>query len=213
MKEQLPLNIRLRDESTFDNFVGVAAAQLQSGAPFSIVCGGAGSGKSHLLQALCHAEPESIYLQSLDDHSPEVLHSLESFRLVCLDDVHLIRASREWEEALFHLINSLKDLDARLVMASPLPVNELNFKMPDLLSRLRSAMIIQTNELSDDEKVLLLQQRAQARGFELGQEVATFILGRAPRDMSSLIELLTRLELETLKQQRKVTIPFVKQAL
>jgi len=38
-------------------------------------------------------------------------------------------------------------------------------------------------------------------------------MSRSDRDVRSLVDLLARLEVETLRQQKKVTIPFVKQVL
>ena len=72
---------------------------------------------------------------------------------------------------------------------------------------------IETDVLDDKEKVGMLMRRASNRGFTLNDEVARFILDRSPRDMHHLIELLGKLEMETLRQQRKLTIPFVKKTL
>ena len=55
--------------------------------------------------------------------------------------------------------------------------------------------------------------KAHSRGFYLGEDVGRFILSRASRDMPRLLDLLERIELETLRQGKRVTIPFVKQSL
>ena len=67
--------------------------------------------------------------------------------------------------------------------------------------------------LDDQEKLRVLERRAASRGFALNEEIAKFILDRSPRDMHHLIELLGKLEVETLRQQKKLTIPFVKKTL
>ena len=122
MNKQLKLNIRLRDDATFANYIGSAADRIQHADRVVFVFGAEGTGKSHLLQALCHRENlrggTSIYLQDPGSHSPEILNSLESFSLVCLDDIDSAIADNAWEVALFHLINSIKDGDSRLVISS-----------------------------------------------------------------------------------------------
>lgn len=217
MSPQLTLNIHLRDKATFDNFIGKAADRIQGKERIHYLWGPAGSGKSHLLQALCHQvnseNGQSIYLQNMTEHSAEILIGLETFSLICLDDINEILGDESWELALFHLMNSVKDGDSRLVLSAPTPAVNLECKLPDLDSRLRAAVAIETGTPGDEEKVTMLKQRAANRGFDLNDEVARFILLRAPRDMAHLIELLERLEVETLRQQKIVTIPFVKKTL
>lgn len=217
MNNQLALNIRLGDDATFENFVGSAAGKIQGTDRILYLWGEAGSGKSHLLQALCNKanvkKKDSIYLQGLGSHAPEILHSLESFPLVCLDDIHEVIGNEHWELELFHLINSVKDGNTRLVVAASTPSARLNILLPDLASRLRATVAIETDSLDDQEKLEILKTRAGNRGFALNDEVARFILDRSPRDMHHLIELLGKLEVETLRQQKKLTIPFVKKTL
>ena len=42
------------------------------------------------------------------------------------------------------------------------------------------------------------------------EEVVQYILGRYPRDMHSLFDLLDRIDRASLAQQRRVTIPFLR---
>ena len=193
MSSQLALNIRLRDEATFSNFIGSAAAKVQASDQISYLWGPAGSGKSHLLQAMCHQENQrnldSIYLQCLGRHSPGILHSLESISLVCLDDIDEVIGNESWELELFHLVNSVKDGNTRLIVSASAPSARLNIQLPDLATRLRAAVAIETVALDDREKLRVLERRAASRGFALNEEVAKFILDRSPRDMHHLVEL------------------------
>ena len=47
----------------------------------------------------------------------------------------------------------------------------------------------------------------------MDKDVCTFILSRARRDMHHLSYLVDQLDEATLRQQKKLTIPFVKRAL
>jgi DnaA family protein len=217
MNKQLTLNIRLRDDATFGNFVGSAADRIQHGSGLVFVFGASGTGKSHLLQALCHSVNQdggtSIYLQDPGSHAPDILGSLDSFSVVCLDDIETSIGNEAWEVELFHLINSIVDGGSRLVISSSLPASSLEIKLPDLASRLRAAVAVEIDPLTDLEKLEVLKIKANNRGFTLNDEVARFILGRASRDMNHLVDLLSKLEAETLRLQKKLTIPFVKQTL
>jgi DnaA family protein len=214
---QLPLDVRLREDATFDSYVGEAGARLRSSVGIVYLWGEAGTGRTHLLQAKCHdgqaRKVSHIYLSGLSGHQPEILEGLESIDLVCIDDLDEVIDDRSWQLALFHLVNAIRDHEGTLVLASTERARDLDCALDDLKSRLVGAQSIETDRLDDEAKLDLLGQKARRQGFELSDEVARFILQRADRNMHRLLELFEKLEVETLRQQRKVTIPFVKRTL
>jgi len=217
VNRQLALNIELRDDATFSNYVGASAdAVLQTflvSAPWTYIWGPPGSGRSHLLQACCHYKAASIYLSGLRTHEVGVFEGLESMSVICIDDVDEILCDAAWEEALFHLMNAVRDAGTRIILSGERQARALAVKLPDLKSRIVAAVPIEITDLSDDEKLTVLMQRAHNRGFRLGEDVGKFILSRSRRDMTRLLELLKILETETLRQGKTVTIPFVKKTL
>jgi DnaA family protein len=228
---QLPLGVRLRDDATFANYYpGANAAALgyverlcdaDAGWAESLVYlwGGDGVGRSHLLQAAClrfeQQRQAAVYLPLADvaEHGPELLDNLEQCELVCLDDLQAVAGRADWEEGLFHLFNRLRDAGGRLLLAADAAPRELALRLPDLQSRLTLALVFQLHELSDEDKLRALQLRASRRGLQLADDVGRFILTRGERGMSSLFELLERLDQASLQAQRKLTIPFLKETL
>lgn len=228
---QLPLGVRLRDDATFANYYpGANAAavgyverlcEAEAGWAESLIYlwGSAGVGRSHLLQAAClrleqNGEP-ALYLPlgEVAELGPEILDNLESYELICLDDLDAIAGRVEWEEALFHLFNRLRDSGRRLLLSASASPRELAVKLPDLQSRLSLSLVFQLQELSDEDKLRALQLRASRRGLHLTDEVGRFILTRGARSMSALFELLEQLDQASLQAQRKLTIPFLKETL
>ncbi|MCG4453828.1 DnaA regulatory inactivator Hda [Pseudomonas sp. MMS21-TM103] len=228
---QLPLGVRLRDDATFANYYpGANAAALgyverlceaEAGWAESLIYlwGGAGVGRTHLLQAACLrfeqlGEP-AVYLPlaELVEHGPNMLDNLEQFELVCLDDLDAVAGRNDWEEALFHLFNRLRDSGRRLLLSASSSPRELPVKLADLQSRLTLALVFQLQSLSDEDKLRALQLRASRRGLHLSDEVGRFILTRGERSMSALFELLERLDQASLQAQRRLTIPFLKEIL
>lgn len=222
MNQQLPLRFRLAGHTSLEDYVGSAPDRLMQLGQLVYLVGGSGSGKSHLLQGLCHHELErggtAVFMPMMPTLEPSILSSLESFDLVCLDDIDAVLSeslstSAAWQEALFHLINGCKDQGKKLVMSSAVPVSDLQVELGDLRSRLKAAYHLGTDDLSDDEKLAVIKLKARRRGFEMGEDVCAFILSRSQRDMHHLARLVEQLDEETLRQQKKVTIPFVKSAL
>jgi DnaA family protein len=65
----------------------------------------------------------------------------------------------------------------------------------------------------DGERNAILCFRAARRGLHLSPEVASYILDRAPRSVSNLLEVLENLDKASLVEQRALSIPFVRKAL
>jgi DnaA family protein len=85
--------------------------------------------------------------------------------------------------------------------------------LEDLRSRLQWGLTYQVHSLTDEDKQQALQMRARARGLELSDDVAQYIIQRLPRDTNELFWQLARLDHASLAEQRKLTIPFVKKVL
>lgn len=225
MIEQLALGFGLRDDATFASFYPAGNMQVFNavlhlvrgyGEKFLYIWGAEGSGRSHLLQASCHAAPDckstAVYLP-LEDIRSEMLSGLENVSLICLDDIESIAGKPKIEEALFHLFNRVRANNQRLLIAGNAAPANLGIVMPDLRSRLTWGVTYQLNALTDDQKLIALSHRAQTRGLELDPTVGKFLLRRCPRNMRELFSTLEQLDQASLVQQRRLTIPFVKEVL
>lgn len=227
-EQQLPLGFRLRDDATFESFFVAGNSQTLAsflqvlggqGEDFLYIWGAEGSGRSHLLQAACHAAPENnktaVYLplEQLSTLSPDIFIGLEHTNLVCIDDIEKIAGDAIWEEQLFHLYNRIRASGNRLLVAANSPPAQLDIKLPDLKSRLSWGVVYQLHALDDEQKLAALQLRAQVRGLYLSHSVAKFLLRRCERNMAQLFATLEQLDQASLAKQRRLTIPFVKEIL
>lgn len=223
---QLVLGVRLRDDARFDNFHGdrnrEAASRILSvfkqpaELPVVVVCGDSDTGKSHLLQAACHhAEAQGktavcISIAELEPFGPEALAGLDTLDIVALDDLDRVAGKEDWEEAVFHLYNRLHDGGHMLVVSLSEVAGSLPFVLPDLVSRLHHGFTVQLGIYRDDDRLKILMARAEQRGLTMTDEVAGFIMRRAPRRLGDLLSILDTLDENSLRAQRRLTIPFVK---
>lgn len=229
MSRQLALAIQLNDEATLADFCWGDNALLHQqlhqalngqGEKMIYLWGTTGSGKSHLLQACCQAasanQQSAIYLplQTLKEWGPDVLEGMDEQSWICIDDLDAIATHAIWEEALFHLYNRVRDNgQTTLIISGKLPPANMPVRLPDLQSRLSWGLVIQLNELSDEDKINTLKLHASKRGFELPTSVGQFLINRCARNMHDLNTLLNRLDEASLRAQRKITVPFVKDVL
>ena len=219
MNAQLTFEFPLDKDSTLERYEGDVGQRALALAPAAVWFSGAsGSGKTHLLQALCHRCEQqggrSLYLSPAADHSPAILKDLRAFDVLAIDGLDGILGNRPWELALYDLINHLSaDGITWLLMASQQPLPEINFTLSDVASRCRSMQWLQTGQLQEHEKRRVLCRFADEVSLPLPTEVLDFLLQRSPREIGSLIKTLSVLADESLRLQRRLTIPFLKQVL
>ncbi len=222
---QLALPLRLADYAVFDTFLAAgnepAVAYLESlveAAPGqgAWIWGAPATGKSHLLQATCERFADRaayLPLADLEEAGPALLEGLDSRQLVCIDDVDRVAGDEGWEHGLFVLCNALIEAGHHLVVSAPAAPRESGIVLADLRSRFQRLATFHIRPLDDAARMEALQLRAGHRGLELPAETARFLMARSRRDMRSLYELLDKLDLEALRAQRKLTIPFVRDVL
>ncbi|WP_085297077.1 DnaA regulatory inactivator Hda [Cognaticolwellia mytili] len=234
---QLTLSVQLPDDETFASFQSesnqLVVQQLQhylehisESAPEHnkkvhslYLFGLMGVGKSHLLHASCvyadtlGATSLCLSFSELTQLSVDVLEGLENIDLVCLDDIQLIAGNIEWQQAVFDLYNRMIEQNKCLIITGDQSVAELKITLPDLVSRLSWGLTEQLKPLTDKEKSFALQYRAQQRGLFISDDVASFLINRLSRDMTSLLAALEQLDQASIREQRRITIPFVKDIL
>ncbi len=221
MNKQLPLSFQAPEFASFDNFIIARNQQLlhslsDEQESLIFLWGEKGCGKSHLLQAVTQsyqtAEKNAFYLplDLLAELTPDMLEGMEMMDLVCLDDVHAVSGHSQWEEALFHFFNRMRDKGGRLILAADNSAVNCAIKLPDLRSRLSWGLTYQVQPLDDPAKVEVLKLRASQRGLVMSDEVAAYIMKHTSRSLPKLITLLDKLDYVSLAEQRKLTVPLVK---
>ncbi len=225
---QMPLPLKLDERAEFETFVAGENAETlallrrlaETGEePFVYLWGPEGSGKTHLLQAVCQrahqlgGTPAYLPLRALTGHSPEIFQDLEHLDLVCADDLDSIVGRPEWESGFFGLYNRVRDTGGALLVSARQAPAALGVALKDLASRLAWGPVLRLRELHDPDKQRLLVETAARRGMELGPEAARYLLSRQPRDLRSLLALVGRLDEMSLATQRRLTIPFIREHL
>jgi chromosomal replication initiator protein len=240
-KDELP-NAVFSPKYRFETFVVGGSNQLAYAASKSIaenpsgsfnplfIYGGAGLGKTHLIQAIGYQLRErrpdlKVVYMSAEAFMTELIASIrydrmQSFRdryrsvdALLLDDIQFIAGKERTQEEFFHTFNALYEAQKQIVFTSDRPPKEI----PTLEERLRSRFEwgltadIQPPDL--ETKVAILRKKAEDKKIELPQEVAFFIAERVRSNVRELEGHLNKVMAYASLAGRSVTVELAKEAL
>ena len=240
-KEEIPAAV-FNPRYRFETFVVGSSNQLAYAASKSIaenpsgsfnplfIYGGAGLGKTHLIQAIGQQLRESprrlkVAYMSADTFVTELITSIRYDRMapfrdryrsvdaLLLDDIQFIAGKERTQEEFFHTFNALYEAQKQIVFTSDRPPKEI----PTLEERLRSRFEwgltadIQPPDL--ETKVAILRKKAEDRGIGIPQEVALFVAERVRSNIRELEGHLNKIAAFASMIGRPISIELVKEAL
>lgn len=224
--KQIALDIGLASVPSLENFVDgrndeaithlrLLTARGQRASVPTYLWGESASGKTHLLRAVYEAlrsQGASCGWMDADVSEPPAFN--DAWAAVILDDCHLYNTGQQ-QAAFNWFVNALNAADGRprwVLAAGNVPPADLPLR-DDLRSRLGWGHIFALQVPSEAERRAVLRREADTRGVFLSDEAMDFILSRFSRDLSSLMQLLDRLDRYALQTQRTITIPLIKSML
>ena len=209
---QLLLDFDRAPTPTFANFVTGANAELAhaletaAGGSFServvYVWGETGAGKTHLLKAFAASAAGARYLPAKE------LGEEDMRGVLAVDDIETLAEDRQ--VALFNAFNE-RAFDFLLVCAGSSP-RDVGIRR-DLATRLATGLTYRVLALTDAEKGMALAKHAKTRGFAIPEDVTSYLLTHARRDMGSLVAALDSLDRFSLETGRPITVPLLKAAM
>ena len=216
--KQIPLAIGPEPVRSFANFLpgpnAAAVAHLRAlepGAPPVYLWGEAGSGKTHLLQAVVHAAQErgeSTAWFSAADQAPWQVP--EHCGWIVFDDCDVFDAAQQ--HSAFSLFVEATSRGAIVLAAGSVPPVDLAVR-EDLRTRLGWGHVFALEPLAEPEVRAALRREADRRGSFLSDEVMDYLLTRFARDLKHLTAQLDRLDEYSLSTKRAITVPLLKQML
>ena len=219
--KQLVFDIAPPPRPTLENFaVGPNAEVLamlrallagESHERFVYLWGGAGCGKSHLLQGVASAAA-AHHLRPCMAGAAQMCGEDEAAQcdIVLVNDV--LKLDDAGQSRLFNIMNRMRDGSGLLIATGPYAPMHLHIR-PDLASRLAQCLVFQVKCLSDEDKVQALMMHAQTRGFTLPREVAAYLLKTWKRDLPALLAVLDALDRFSLETKRAITVPLAREVL
>ena len=135
---------------------------------------------------------------------------IEIKKNVFIDDIEKINN----EEEIFHIINHCTLNRLSILITSNLFINEINFFLNDLNSRLKVFNFLTINKPDDDMLLNILMKQFTEKQFVINSEdIFQFILKHANRSYENIHNIVNRLDNLSIEKKRQLSIPLVKEIL
>jgi chromosomal replication initiation ATPase DnaA len=108
-------------------------------------------------------------------------------------------------EALLHLLNAAAERAIPVLLTGRTAPAHWNFKLPDLVSRLRATAAVALSDPDDDLLKALLARLLSDRQMAVPERMQNYLLARLPRTGHALREAAARLDRYSLAEGRAVT--------
>ena len=223
---QLALQIQINERASLNNFfvsknndktIQILKDLLNSKNGVQIFIDDLGSnGKSYLLQAICNdfsnSNNSSIYIPMKEaiNLDTSILEGVSELNLICIDDVDLINKTREWEIALFNLINECYEKECRLLLSGS--INKLE-AIPDLVSRIKKMEILRLEAINDDELLEATQAISKNLNIKISDKNLNYLMNNSRRDIKTIFRTLSQLEKESLERKKSIGLNLIKEVI
>ncbi len=171
------------------------------------ICGEKYSGKSHLSNIFIERfKGKIIYANTINN---ETLNSLKTYENIVLENFN-----KNINENLIYSLFNLMDQDNKyLVINSQTPINEIDFRLNDLKSRLRNCLIAKIQNPDDEMIYALIVKNFADRQISLDKKLIDFIIKRIDRSYGKIFEFIYKIDEISLKKKKSINLNIIKETL
>jgi chromosomal replication initiator protein len=236
------LSPNLNPHYTFETFVIGSCNQFAQAAALAVaknpaksynplyIYGGAGLGKTHLMNAIGHSAlakqhrlkilyvTTEKFMNELINHIQygKILEFRQKYRsidLLLMDDIHYLSGRERTKEEFFHTFNHLYENQKQIVISSDCPPKEIPQLEERFSSRFEWGLIADLKPPDIETRIAILKKKAQVEGVVLPESVALFIADKVHSNIRELEGYLRRVIAYSSLKGEKVDLDIAKEAL
>jgi len=165
------------------------------------------SGKTHLAN-IFKSKSSALFLNE-NEINNDVFKKIKLYENIIVDGF-----SNKIDENLTYSIFNLVDQDSKyLLINSETPLNEINFELPDLVSRSRNLLHAKINPPDDELIFAIILKNFSDRQIKLEKKIIEFIINRIDRSYSKISEFIYKVDELSLKKKKPINLKTIKEIL
>jgi chromosomal replication initiator protein len=225
---------------TFETFVVGSSNRLAYAAALGVaqspghgynplfIYGGAGLGKTHLLQAIGHivqaSSVRALYVSG-EQFTNDFINAIrqqktDKFRnkyrnvdMLMIDDIHFISGKEQTAESFFHTFNELHNSSRQIVITSDRPPNSMPLLEDRLRSRFEWGLTVDIKPPDLETRLAILRAKTEQAGADILPDVLELIAQQVRKNIRELEGSLNRIIAYTRLLRAKVTPEMASRAL
>ena len=238
-------NANLNSRYTFDSFVVgssndlahaacVATAELP-GEQYNplYIYGGAGLGKTHLMQSVAHfilqqnrhakiryVTSETFINEFVDSIRNKNNISPAEFRkkyreldVLLIDDIQFLIGKEGTQEEFFHTFNALYDNRKQIIIASDKPPKDIDNLEERLRSRFEVGLIVDIQMPDVETRMAILRKKEELEGYNIDNEVIKYIADNIKSNVRELEGALTKVVAKSRLVKQPITLELAEELL
>ena len=172
--------------------------------------GGAGMGKTHLLQAIGHhalttSSQAKVRYVTCERFTNEFIQAVRSGRAVdfkdsyrnvdvlLIDDIQFLTGKEGTQEEFFHTFNTLHQNNKQIVITADRPPKDIQGLESRLLSRFEWGMMADISRPDFETRVAILQTKSREKGYALATEILHAVAGAIQSNVRELEGALNKI--------------------
>ena len=238
-------NANLNSRYTFDSFVVgssndlahaacVATAELP-GEQYNplYIYGGAGLGKTHLMQSVAHfilqqnrhakiryVTSETFINEFVDSIRNKNNISPAEFRkkyreldVLLIDDIQFLIGKEGTQEEFFHTFNALYDNRKQIIIASDKPPKDIDNLEERLRARFEVGLIVDIQMPDVETRMAILRKKEELEGYNIDNEVIKYIADNIKSNVRELEGALTKVVAKSRLVKQPITLELAEELL
>ena len=242
MRREALINPNLNPNYTFDTFVVGACNQFAHAAATAVaknparcynplyIYGGAGLGKTHLMNAIGHYTLKhnrhlKIFYVTTEKFMNDLINHLQygkildfrqkyrSVDVLLMDDIHYLSGKERTKEEFFHTSNHLYDSQKQIVISSDCPPKEIPKLEERFSSRFEWGLIADLKPPDIETRIAILKKKSELEGIVLPESVALYIADKIQSNIRELEGYLRRVIAYSSLKGQPIDLDLAKEAL
>ncbi len=230
----------LNPSFTFESFIVGSSNQFAYTTALSVaekpgrlynplfIYGGAGLGKTHLLQAIGNYRlnlGDRVIYTTLEHFLNKFLSHLQSqtmekFRkkyrqcdVLLIDDIQFLSNKEKTQDELFHTFNELHNAGKQIIMTSDRPPKKIKFLEERLRTRFEWGLQADIQPPELETKIAIIQKKCELDGIKLDREIIQYIATHMGENIREIEGTLIRLNAMSTMLNQNITLDFAQNAI